>query len=85
MKENPYSAILKMVRRQAENQIPVTFRFGVIRCANPLAISVSGTEQSKTDLLMNAAIGELKIGDNVLLIPINGDQQFIVLCKVVSV
>lgn len=85
LEDNPYSAFLKMVREQAENQIPVLFRFGKVITVSPLKIDISETVQDGNNLLKNEAIGELHIGDSVLLVSLDGDQTFIVLCKVVGV
>lgn len=85
MTDDPYSAILRLMREQAGKQIPAFFRFGTVRGADPLRISVGTTEQSGSDLLKNAELGELHAGDSVLLVSLDSDQKFIVLCRVVSV
>jgi hypothetical protein len=85
MTDDPYSAILRMMREQAGRQIPAFFRFGTVRSADPLRISVGTTEQSGSDLLKNAGAGGLHEGDSVLLASMDNDQKFIVLCRVVSV
>ena len=85
MEDNPYSKLLQMIREQAGNQIPITFRFGTVISVLPPKVEVSNTVQTAADLLKNAAIGELHIGDSVLLVPFEDDQRFIILCKLVSV
>ena len=85
MQENPYSGILGLISSRAKGQIPATFMFGEVKQANPLTVTVSDTDQSGSDLMKNTVIGELKAGDTVLLIPMENNQKFIVLCKVVGV
>jgi hypothetical protein len=85
MQENPYSGILKVIESRAKGQVPITFRLGKVVSVNPLKVTVGGTEQSGTDLLKNATIGTLYSGDTVMLVPFDGDQRFLVLCKVVGV
>ena len=84
MQENPYSAIVNMIKSQARGQIPMWIRFGKIISPDPLKIEISNTVQEKRDLLLNANLGELHAGDSVLTIPINNNQQFIVICRVVG-
>lgn len=85
MTDDPYCAILHLMREQADMRIPAFFRFGTVQSADPLRISVGTTEQAGNDLLKNAGIGELREGDGVLLVSMDGDQKFIVLCRVVGV
>ena len=85
MTDDPYCAILHLMREQAGRQVPAFFRFGTVASANPLRITVGGTEQSGNDLLKNAEAGELHSGDSVLLASMDSDQKFIVLCRVVSI
>lgn len=85
MQGNPYSGIIKLMQQQVNEQIPVSFRFGQVKSVSPLTITISKTDQDGNNLLKNADVGELHSGDNVLLIPFDNDQKFIVLCKVVGV
>jgi hypothetical protein len=85
MEDNPYPKLLQIIRTQAGDQIPATFRFGTVKSVSPLKVEVSETVQTAADLLKNAAIGELHSGDSILLIPFEEDQRFIMLCKLVSV
>lgn len=85
MEDNPYSKFLQLMGTQAAGQIPVTLRLGSVISASPLKIDVSNTVQESSDLLKNDAIGELHSGDSVLLVTLDGDQTFIILCKVVGV
>lgn len=85
MRESPYSGILNMIGDRAKGQIPVSFRPGKVTGTDPLKVMVSETEQSGSSLVKNASIGELNTGDDVMLVPLDGDQRFLVLCKVVGV
>lgn len=85
MTDDPYCAILHLMREQAGKQIPAFFRFGTVASANPLRINVGETVQSGNDLLKNSQVGELHSGDSVLLVSADNDQKFVVLCRVVSV
>lgn len=85
MMDDPYSGIIRLLREEAGGQVPVYFRFGTVQSADPLRISVGQTEQAGNDLLKNAGIGELHSGDSVLLVSLDNDQKFLVLCKVVGV
>ncbi|QEY34611.1 hypothetical protein FL966_05835 [Caproiciproducens galactitolivorans] len=85
MEDNPYVKIVQLVRNQADRQIPTLFRLGTVISPNPLKIDVSSTVQDEGALFKNAALGELESGDSVLLVTLDGDQHFIILCKVVGV
>ncbi len=85
MPESPYSGFINMWREEARGQIPASFLFGEVKTVNPLVITVSKTDQSGNNLIRNAAIGELKAGDSVLIIPLENNQRFLVLCRVVGV
>jgi hypothetical protein len=84
MPENPYSGMLNIWREEARGQIPTSFLFGEVKAVSPLVITVSKTNQSGNSLIKNATIGELKAGDSVLIIPLESNQRFLILCKVVS-
>ena len=85
MEDNPYTKLLSLVKEQAAGQIPVTFRFGNVMSAAPLKVEVSSTVQSAQDLLKSGSLGELHAGDSVLMIPLEENQRFLILCKVVPV
>ena len=95
MEENPYSALIGRIRNDMKALLPVTFRMGKVISAEPLKVDVAGTIQEADSLLINAAFSffaplepeepYLTIGDMVLLVPIEDEQMYIILCKVVSV
>lgn len=84
MPESPYSGILKMFREEARGQIPASFLFGEVKSADPLVVTVSKTNQSGETLLKNASLSVLQPGDSVLLLPLENNQRFLILCKVVG-
>lgn len=85
MEDNPYVKILQIFRNQTKNQIPTLFRLGTVISSNPLKIDVSNTVQDADSLLKSSTLKELKAGDSVLLVTLDGDQHFIILCKVVAI
>jgi len=85
MEDNPYTTFIRIFRELAGGQIPVLFREGTVISASPLKIEVSETVQSGERLRKNEGITEFRTGDSVLLATLDGDQTFIILCKVVGV
>ena len=85
MEDNPYSKFIRLIRSQADDRIPVSFRFGTVLSANPLKVDVGSTIQTADDLVKSESVSELKSGDSVLVIPLEEDQRFLILCKVVNV
>lgn len=82
MEGNPYIELIKAFRN---NEEPTAYRMGTVTNTTPLKIEVSGTVQESADLLRNSSIIDLVTGDRVLLLPIEDQQKFIILCKVVSI
>lgn len=85
MEGNPYAILLQALRGDTDTRIPVSFRFGTVISADPLQVEAAGTIQEADDLLKNAVLEEFSIGDGLLLVPIESEQRYIILCKVVSV
>jgi len=85
MEGNPYAVLLQTLRKDADARIPVSFRFGTVITADPLRIEVAGTVQEAEDLIKNAALSEFAVGDSLLLVPIENEQRYIILCRVVGV
>lgn len=84
MEGNPYSVLLRAFRSDTEARLPASFRFGTVLSADPLRVEVAGTVQDADDLMKNAALTEFSIGDALLLVPIENEQRYIILCKVVG-
>lgn len=85
MQDNPFASMLEIVKAAAREQIVPAFRIGEVISTSPLKIDVAGTPQDRDTLRRNAKIENLSAGDRVLLACLDGDQRFIVLCKVVDV
>ena len=85
MEVNPYTELVKKLREDAANRTPVFLRFGKVTSTDPLKVEVSGTVQEKTNFLKDQRITSFEIDDNLLLLPIEEDQRFIIICKVVEV
>ncbi len=83
MSDNPFSKIVTVIRE--DNKAPAGYRFGTVTSVSPLTVDVAGNSQDDSSLLKNYALVSFEIGDRLLLIPIEDEQRYIVLCKVVSV
>lgn len=85
MQENPFATMIETIANVSKEQLPVNFRFGYVKSVNPLRIDVAGTIQESTEVLKNSLITEFSEADMLLLVPIEEEQRYIILCKVVSV
>jgi len=85
MEGNPYVELVNTLRKDVQENYPVAYRFGTVKSINPLRIETGGTIQENFDLLRSNTVVDLNIGDSVLLLPVEDQQRFIILCKVVSI
>jgi len=85
MKDNPFVQLIKSIRNDNKAQMPVIFRFGTVISTDPIKIDVAGTIQERQDLLKNSTLDPLQPGDQVLVLPIDDEQRYVILCKVVGV
>lgn len=85
MQDNPYSEIVRAIRKDAGERLPQFYRFGKVVSANPLRIDVAGTIQEKSDLSKSSGLPVLMAGDRCLLVPMDDEQRYLILCKVVDV
>jgi len=85
MEDNPFTMLAKIIRDDNMSRIPVSFRFGRVISKDPLMLDVAGTVQDKSSLLRNSLISYFAEGDRLLLIPIEDEQRYIILCKVVDI
>lgn len=83
MEVNPYAELINKLREDLLSIMPAMYRFGEVISINPLKIEIGGTVQEKDDLLRNYSYYP-DIGDRVLLMPIENEQRYIILCKVVK-
>lgn len=85
MEDNPFSRIIESIRKDSKELFPTTYRLATVISKDPLKIDVARTIQEGRDLLKNSMLGPLEPGDQVLVIPIDDEQRYIILCKVVEV
>jgi len=78
---NPFASVIKNIKE--ENKLPVIYRIGTVVSAEPLIVEVAGINQEADALLKNDALKSFAIGDSLLLIPIEDEQRYIIICKVV--
>ncbi|BDR84869.1 DUF2577 family protein [Clostridium tetani] len=71
-----------MQKEGAENN-PTPIGLGVVLSSSPLKIKVSDLILYRKNMLVNVDIKELNINDLVATIPIENNQRYIVLAKVV--
>ncbi|MDF2844793.1 MAG: hypothetical protein K0R00_3219 [Herbinix sp.] len=81
--ENPFIKVVETINK--ENTGSASYRFGVVSSVDPLKVDVNSTTQDENDLLKNSNITSFEIGERLLLIPIDKEQRYIILCKVVEI
>ncbi len=84
MDNNPFSSVVKTIREDNRTQKKVHFRMGTVLSVAPLKIEVAGIEQDEKALLKNDLITSFAPGDRLLLFPIEEEQRYIIICKVVK-
>ena len=91
MEDNPFSAMVAMVRNMSRDQVPASYRFGTViyRITDPKPIKILVAEQElELELFLRSnSVGTItsqNAGDTLLLVPIEDEQRYIILCKVVS-
>ncbi len=84
MEDNPYSVMINSIRQDTSRQLPTIFRLGKVSGTAPLKIEVAGTTQTASSLLKNNVLSFFETGERVLLLPIEDEQRYIIICKVVS-
>nr|DAL91536.1 MAG TPA: Protein of unknown function (DUF2577) [Caudoviricetes sp.] len=60
--------------------LPAAFREGKVISANPLRMEVAGNIQEKEDLIESRGLPILEVGDLCLLVPLNDEQQYWIVC-----
>lgn len=80
--------MIAIIKSSAKEQVPVMFRYGVVISENTEVIKridVGGIEFKSNAGELECAEGiALKKGDRLLLIPLNNDQNMLIVCKVVD-
>jgi len=92
MEGNPYLKLAEMLKPKASSAAG-NLTLGIVISApdkenpgGPLIVGVGGTLQEREDLLINAGLDPLGFasGDQLLMLPIEDAQRYIIICKVVS-
>ncbi len=84
MSDNPFTAVVNSIRHDNKSLIPANYRIGTVITNSPLTIDVAGTMQDGEDLLKNDELRSFEIGDELLLMPIEDEQKYIIICRVVN-
>ncbi|HIT53131.1 MAG TPA: hypothetical protein IAD07_04245 [Candidatus Fimivicinus intestinavium] len=85
MQDNPFAAMLNIIKESARALNSPPLRIGEVISTAPLKVDVAGTPQDGSTIQKNAELGNLSTGDRVLLACLDDDQRFIILCKVARV
>jgi hypothetical protein len=85
MDDNPFVSMVSMIRDDNKSLIPVSYRLGTVTSVSPCIVDVAGTSQDGSSLLKNDMFTSFDVGDQVLMIPIEDEQRYIILCRAVSV
>lgn len=84
MEDNPYIKLIKRIKEENQSNYPTTYRFGRVISIDPLKIEVDTLTLDKEDFLKNSSIPTFYQGDILLLIPIEEEQRYIIVAKVVD-
>lgn len=84
MEDNPFSTLVNNIRDDNKAQIPASYRLGRVITSNPLTVDVAGAIQEKIELQKNSLITSFSENDQLLLLPIEDEQKYIIICKVVD-
>ena len=84
MENNPFSGIVNMIREDSKTLLPVNYRLGTVISTAPIIIDVADTSQEARAFLKNGMIIDLETGDLLFLVPIEEEQRYIIMCKVVE-
>lgn len=76
--------MVNRIREDNKKQSPVYHRIGDVISVAPLQVNVRGAIQEGDALLKNDAIIKFEKGDRLLLMPIDDEQRYIIICKVVD-
>lgn len=80
MNNNPFAAVVGVIRQ--DNKAPSSYRFGIVTSTNPLTLDVAGNSHSADTLLKNVQLNGFVTGETLLVIPIEEEQRYIIICKV---
>lgn len=80
MQGNPYSKLVQALREDRRMSLPAAFREGKVISTNPLRMEVAGNIQEEEDLIESQDQPPLEVGDHCLLVPVNDEQQYWIIC-----
>lgn len=84
MEGNPYSQLIIEIRKDLLKMVPAMYRIGEVECVIPLAVRIAGIVHNSSSLLKNEVLTSFTVGDQLLLQPIEDEQRYIIICKVVG-
>lgn len=84
MQDNPYAAIVNMFRDDTDERLPVSFRTGTVNGSSPISIDIGGALQEGSALVFTTENPYFERGQKVLLIPMEEEQRYIVLTRLVG-
>jgi hypothetical protein len=85
MENNPFSGIVNAIREDSRTLIPIGHRLGTVISTVPFTVDVASITQDEEAFLKNGAITNFEVGDSLFLVPIDDEQRYIIICKVVDV
>jgi hypothetical protein len=85
MDTNPFATMIHSIRDDNKKQIPSYYRLGTVMTVTPFCVDVGGASQDENALLKNDMLTNFEVNDRLLLIPIDDEQRYIIVCKVVAV
>lgn len=85
MEDNPYIKLIKRIKEEYQSNYPTTFRFGKVISIDPLKIEVDSLTLEREDFLKNSNIHTFYQGESLFLIPIEEEQRYVIVAKVVDV
>ena len=84
MQDNPFSKIVSIMRDNAHEVSPTSFRIGKVISEYPISIDIGGAVQKTDSLVFTTEYPSFRTGEKVLMIPIEEEQRYIVITRVVG-
>lgn len=81
--QDPFSQLLGIFRADTAARQSPSVWLGQVKSKQPLEVETGGLTLPAAELRLAAGLGELEPGDQVVLLPLEEQQRFILLCKVV--
>lgn len=90
MEDNPYSLFIDSIRQEVKEQMPTTFRNGVVTDLSPVKVTMGGIELAGAGLYINPMLtskyinenDRIQKGDTVLLLESEDRQSHYIITKV---